>query len=344
MTDEPPGGALRRVRTFWGRILSGPPAAARIEIYEELAPSLAAGIGVREALDLAAGRHAGKKRRAVDLLADGVARDVPMSETMRGHPEAFSVLEAAILSSGERTGRLDVAFRTAAAQLDRQRATQNRLIQACTYPFVLLHCLILIPSLGLILPQHGLLGWLAFVIPALATLWLVLLGGISFVAAYSDRPAFARFAARIPIVGRAVTSSAIARFARSLGALHGAGVTYDESLRIAAETSGNALLMEESRAAVLVLRTGGTFPDALGRLRTIPHEDQGLLLAGEQSGELEASAKRVAELEEERFEVVTKRAIAVLPTVLVGIVGLAVAVIAFRVIGGYYKSLTDMLR
>jgi len=336
-------GALRRLRTFWRRTLFGPSVQARIEIYEELAPTLAAGIGLREALQSTTDRHSGAKRRAVELLSDGVERDVALSETMRANPEFFTPLESALVATGERSGRMDVAFRSAAAQLERSNSTRTRFVQACTYPLVLVHCLILIPSLGMIAVPRGVLAWLAFVLPALAVLWSVILGVTSVFAAFQGSPAFARLLARVPVVGSALKAAALARFTRAFSALHGAGVTYDETLLTAGLVSGHALIAQDANVAVDALRRGEPFPTALSMMRTLPSDDLGLLISGEHSGELEQSARRVAELEEARFDVVTKRALAVLPTVLVGLVGLAVAVLAFKVIGGYYGEMNKML-
>ena len=339
--SEHNGGAMRRIRAFWRRVLTGPTLGARIEAYEEIAPGLGAGIGIREVLRTAAERHRGAKRRSIEILADGVAADRPLAATMLAHPECYSAIEAALVATGERTGRLDAAFRSAAAQLERERDTRNRLVQACAYPFVLIHCLILIPALGLIAASRGVLAYLAFVVPALLLLWGSLFAVASVFAAFSHRVGFARFVDRLPIIGKVVKAAALARFARSLAALHGAGITYDESLRASAEASGHALIRADADVAIYAIRRGATFPVALDEMTSLPSDDRSLLVAGERSGELESAARRVAEMEDQRFEVVTKRAIAVLPSVLIGIVGVAVAVLMLKVVGGYYKTLTS---
>jgi type II secretory pathway component PulF len=333
--------ALSRVRTFWRRTLRGPSPGARIEIYEELAPTLTAGIGVRQALRMTADRHRGAKRQAVELLADGVDRDVPLSATMREHPETFSPIEAALVATGERTGRLDTAFRAAAAQLDKARATRNRIIQACAYPLFLVHALV--ATVGMVQMFAG-GSFLAVVVPAYLIIW----GGLAAVAtahaALSGSPGYQRFLERIPVAGAVVKTSAMTRFARAFAALHGAGMTYDESLRIAADASGSALLRADAAIANYALSTGAPLPAALTEMSSIPAEARGILIAGEQSGELEAAANRVAQLQEERGDVVSKRAISLLPGCLVLIVGLAVGFLAFRVIGGYYKSMLDVMK
>src|SRR6185369_14642803 len=125
-----------RVRSFWRRVLHGPSDGARIQIYEELAPTLTAGIGLREALRSTADRNSGAKRRAVLLLADGVDNNVALSAVMRANPETFTAIEAALVETGERTGRMDTAFRAASAQLERAKAVRARMWQSVSYPLL----------------------------------------------------------------------------------------------------------------------------------------------------------------------------------------------------------------
>ncbi len=338
-TDD--GGAIRRVRTFWRRTLRGPSPGARIEIYEELAPTLGAGIGLRQALRATAERHRGLKRRTVELLAAGLERDVSLSETMRANPDSFTRIEAALISTGERTGRLDVAFRGAAAQLERARGVRNRLLQAIAYPLLLVHCFILMCS---VVRMFGGGSFVLTLVPSLIGFWGAVFVLASLHAANADRAAYARLIQRIPIVGRVVRAGALARFARALAALHGGGVPYDESLRVAAEASGNALLRADAAVAIHALARGAPLPVALEQITTIPSDDLGLLVAGEQSGELEAAALRVADLEDERFDVVVKRMASVLPGVLVAIMGVVVAAYAFSFYAGRYAEIDKMFK
>jgi type II secretory pathway component PulF len=79
------------------------------------------------------------------------------------------------------------------------------------------------------------------------------------------------------------------------------------------------------------------FSAALEQMPSVPSDVRGILTSGEHAGELESAAVRVAEFQEERGEVVTKRALALLPGCLVLIIGLAVAAWAFQVLGGIYR-------
>jgi type II secretory pathway component PulF len=334
MNETTGGGAVARVRMFWRRALFGPSAGARIEIYEELAPALSAGIGVIEALDATAARNRGAKRRAVRVLADGVATDVALSATMRAHPVMFTPIEAALVETGERTGRLDSAFRAASKQLDRARATRNRVLQGCLYPLLLVHVFVVTTSVV----RAGAGGsFLGTALPLLALIWGTLLVAASANAALADSRAYARVLGALPVVGTALRTGALARFARAFGALHGAGMTYDESLRIAAEASGSALLRSDAAVAAHALARGMPFSAALEQMPSVPSDVRGILTSGEHAGELESAAVRVAEFQEERGEVVTKRALALLPGCLVLIIGLAVAAWAFQVLGGIYR-------
>lgn len=345
MTPPPPVDAsapvppLQRVTTFWRRTLTGPSAGARIAIYEELAPTVAAGIGLREALRAVADRHSGAKRRAVELLADGLDHDVQLAATMRSAPAVFSPIEAALVATGERTGRIDVALRAAAAQLERDRDMRNRIIQAVAYPLLVLHCFILMCSL---VRMFGGGSFLLLAVPSFLALWGGVFAVASLHAAFAGSPGYARWVERVPVLGAVIRAGALARFARAFAALHGTGVSYDESLSVSAEASGNAIIRSDAALAVYAVRSGQPFSVALATMKSIPLDDYGLLIAGEQAGDLEGAANRVAKLEDDRFEVVTKRATAVLPGLLMLVMGAAVAFYAISFYANLYGGILSM--
>jgi type II secretory pathway component PulF len=336
MTGDPPETPSDRVRAFWRRTLRGPGAGARLEVYEELAPTLGAGIGLREALHMSADRHRGAKRRMLDLLADGLERDVPLSETMRKNPDVFTPIEAALVATGERSGRIDAAFGEAAAQLERARRVRNRVIQAIAYPVLLVHCFILMCSL---VRMFGGGSFLSIALPSFLAFWGGLFALASIHAACAGQAGYARLVVRLPVIGRVVRAGALARFFRSFAALHGAGVAYDECLRVGADASGDGVIRADAAIAVYALAQGAPLPAALAQMTSIPTDDRSLLIAGEQSGELEAAAKRASALEEDRFDVVLKRALALLPGCLVALIGLAVGWYAISFYAGLYRGL-----
>lgn len=336
MTGDPTETPLSRVRAFWRRTLRGPGVGARIEIYEELAPTVGAGIGIREALAASAGRHGGAKHRALTLLLDGLGRDVPLSETMRRSPDAFSGLEAALVATGERTGRLDAAFRAAAAQLERTRSVRNRIVQAVSYPMLLVHCFILMVSIVGAANGHS---FVKTALPSFAAFWGGLFLLTSIHVALALEATYANVLAAVPIVGRVVRAGALGRFLRSFAALHGAGIAYEDCLRLSAAASNDGAVLADANAAARSLAGGAPLSEALGRMSTIPVDDRGLLIAGEQSGDLEAAANRAAGLEEDRFDVVLKRATALLPGCLVMLIGIAVGWYAISFYAGLYKGL-----
>ena len=336
MTGDPPDTPLSRVRAFWRRTLKGPGVGARIEIYEELAPTLSAGIGIREGLHFAADRHGGSKRRLLDLLADGLERDVPLSETMRSNPDVFSAVETALVATGERTGRMDAAFRAASAQLERSRGVRNRIIQAVAYPVLLIHCFIMMCSL---VRMFGGGSFLAIALPSFLAFWGGLFVLTSLHVACSRDARYSQMLAAVPLVGRVVRAGALGRFLRCFAALHGAGVAYEECLRLSADASSDGAVRADADAAARSLAGGAPLAIALAQMSTIPGDDKGLLIAGEQSGELEAAASRAAMLEETRFDVVLKRATALLPGCLVILIGIAVGWYAISFYAGLYRGL-----
>ncbi len=321
------------VRTFWRRTLFGPSIGARIRIYEELAPSLAAGIGLKEALHSAADRSAGSRGRALRLLADGLDRDVPLAVTMRANPDVFTPIEAALVATGDRTGRMDVAFRAASTQLERALAVRDRVRHAVAYPLLLVHCFILMASFVRMCFGHS---FLLMAVPSFVVLWSAILFGVSLHVAKAGDAGYARLVRRLPLFGPVVRIGSLSRFTRVFGALYGAGVTYAEALPLAGEASGDAAVASEVGLAADALTRGATFAEAISLVASIPTDEMGLFLAGEKAGDLENAALRVSVLEEARFDVAVNRMSAMLRNGLVLLMGLAVGLYAMWFYGKIY--------
>jgi type II secretory pathway component PulF len=185
-------------------------------------------------------------------------------------------------------------------------------------------------------------GFLLAFVPPFLLLWTAIFLAVSLHAGLRGGRGYARFLESIPALGRALRAASLARFARAFQTLHGAGVSYDETLRVAAEASGHAAIAADSEEARTALLRGEPFPSALERMRSIPSDDRGLLVAGEQSGDLEAAAGRVAQMEEDRFEVAAKRAFSLLPGVLMILVGAAVAWFVFSFYLSRYADILNM--
>ncbi len=341
-TDREP---RKRAAAFWRRVLSGATPRARLDLYTEIASMTAAGIAVRQALRFIAERQHGARRRLAQALSEPAERGESLSSGLRAHPELFPPIETELVAAGERTGRVDAAFRATAAQVERTLALRNRVISAALYPLFLVHFGIVVLSIPLVGMQRGLGAWLLFVVPVLLLLWGALGAAVTAHVAFAESPRYGRALFAVPVLGRALRAAALSRFLRALSALHGAGVQFDEALLAAGAAAGNGVLREEARAAARLTASGESLTVALAGVATLPRESLAQVAGAEQSGDLESALLRVADLEQERADASATRATALLPGCLVALVALGVAWVAYAVVWrGYFGPILEILR
>jgi len=325
-TTSPP--FVVAVQQFWSRLVFSPWGHARAQLYQEIASLLGAGVGPREALDRLVAHHGTRVRSLLLPLAGSVQAGEPLSRGMAAHPERFTALEQALVMTGERSGRLDQAFVALSNQAEVSFARLRRIVLSTLYPLFLLHFALIVPPIGFILVSRGMGAYLGFVIPALVSLWLLFLVGISLHAGFRERAGYAQFLLSVPFVGRALQAGAVSQFTGALGTLHAAGMASHEALSLAANASGNAWMRAELGARATVVRDGHTLSEALIGARSIPSEVVSVIATGEHSGDLEVALAKTARLYGERFDVAAKAlpgVLFVLGVVLVGMIVMGMA-------------------
>jgi type II secretory pathway component PulF len=317
--------------TTWKRWLFGMSGRARMLLYEETASLVGAGFGIREALADLMGRSGGRRRRALERLADAVHHGVPVGEAMLGFPEHFAPVEARLVAAGEKTGRLDRAFRDAAAEIARARVARDRFVKSAAYPVFLLHFALFVPSCVLASNRSSgsaatlqafaicLVAWGA--VAALTTLHL----------SRRDTPGWGRALAHLPLVGPVARSAAISRASRVTAALHDAGEDLPSTLSHAADACGNGWVASELRDAAGRVQQGVPLTAALVGVGAFGTDARHLVETGERSGTLSESFRRIAELEDQRFSAAAVRLAVAVGAVVFAVVVLWVLQMAYGV-------------
>ena len=324
--------------TWWKRWTLGPTLGDRSILYQELASLTGAGIGIQQAVHGLHERAGGRRRRALALLDDAVAHGVPPGEAMARLPDHFAPVEAHIVAAGERTGRLDRAFRDAAAEADRARQSLAKLLRSTAYPVFLLHFALFIPGCVLMQNAGGARAAQVFVWGVFLAFWAAVAVGTTFHVARRNDPAYGHAVARLPLVGAVTKSGALARATRVASLLHDAGADLPTSLRAAAGASGNGWIAAGFRAAADRVQQGELAAAALAAVTALGSESRSLIETGEVSGNLDESFARIAQIEEDRFDAATRRLAVGLGGLLFATAAIIVAVMYVSVIGGYYAK------
>ena len=245
-------------------------------------------------------------RELVLQLLKDVKEGRSLAEAMESHPQVFSKMYVNIVRAGEEGGILHELLPDLAEFLDTSARTRQAVISAMIYPTVLLITGVISVFLLLVfvVPQFALMFEDAGTeIPASAAF---LLGLSDFLQSYGYLFVVAlvlavvawrrldqelatklkkdRFLLSLPILGSLILFGECAVFARTLGALLGAGIPLIRALRVSREVVGNAVLGVSLDRVEEDVRGGaglGLSLEKTGQFPTLLHQ---LVAVGEESG------------------------------------------------------------
>lgn len=331
--------------TTWKRWLAGPSPRDRMLLYEEIASLVRAGIGIREALDDLASRAGGRRRRALLRVADAVRHSVPVGEAMLALPECFPPVEARLVAAGERTGRLDAAFRDASAEVARARAATRRFLLSLSYPVFLLHFAAFVPpAITALVAGQPVLRTFAWGFAAAGLAWGSVVALLTLHLSRRRRPGWGRMLLSLPLAGGAARSTAVARAARVSAALHDAGEDVASTLAFAGDACGNGWVASTLRTASERAGRGMSVAASLSCVDALEPHARSLIETGETSGSLAESFRRIADVEEERAARAWTRVAVTLGAIAFTAVVVIVVVMAMTTVGGYFAELRKLAR
>ncbi len=293
----------------------------------------------------------GMLRVAIRMVSEDVEGGATLSEALGRHPKAFDRLFVNMVRAGELGGVLDVILQRLADFMERSQALKRKVVGAMIYPIavmtfataiVMFIMVYVVPSFEKIFKDMGEdlpavtqslmslskwikddFGWLYIVLTPFAFIIGIRLLKTSDAGRYAvDRTVLA-----IPIMGRIVAKTSIARFTRTLGVLLTAGVPILEALNITRETSGNEVYC---RALITVhdgIREGESFAEPLRQAKIVDPMVVNMIDVGEETGELDKMLNKVADTYDDEVETLVGGLVSLLEPVMVITLGLIVGFI-----------------
>jgi general secretion pathway protein F len=292
------------------------------EVYRQLADLLGAGVPLLVALTSVSAQMSNSALVAIiTALEADVAEGESLASALSHHSRHFSSLEVNLVQAAEAGGFLPVALERLATFREKRQGMASRVKTAMVYPAALLSVgSIVVGSLmvwvvprfedlftqmqsqsGSVLPvpTRLLLGFSRW----FGSYWILLVAvvalGFFALRRFRERPAgreaMDRLTLRLPVVGRLVLLSGVARFSRTLGLLLAGGVPVLRSLGIASGGTGSTVLQHALEGCTESVREGESLAEPLRTTGVIPLTVVEMVAIGEQSAKLPAVLERIAE-------------------------------------------------
>ena len=292
----------------------------------QLATMMKSGVPIVMALEIIG---SGNKNPAMKKLVASLKQDIEggssIYESMGKHPVQFDELYRNLVRAGEGSGVLETVLETIANYKENIESIKGKIKKALFYPATVIAVAIMVcavlmvfvvptfketfVSYGADLPAFT---TLVFGISDVFVKWwwlLALVVGIAFAAfifMYKRSVPLQHFMDRmmlkLPVIGKVLHNSAIARFARTLAVTFKAGVPLVEALESVAGATGNTVYEK----AVLRMRAdvsvGYPVNVAMKQVDLFPHMVVQMTAIGEEAGALDTMLFKVAEFYEEEVD------------------------------------------
>jgi type IV pilus assembly protein PilC len=178
-------------------------------------------------------------------------------------------------------------------------------------------------GLSSMLAEH----WYLFLLAA-AVMFLVLK---RFSANNSSSLVLTRMILKMPLLGKLVRQTIIARFTRTLATLIMSGMPLVKSLEIVEDTSGSSLVAYEIRQARISISEGGKLASALGQSALFPPMVVQMIAVAEEAGGISSMLERLAVFYEDEVESLYSSFSSVIEPLMIAFMGLMVAFIALSI-------------
>lgn len=295
--------ALWSVAASWSR-------SEQIQFIEQLRQLLEAGLPLFEALQSMEQRSRGTKEHPIlQQLVTHVQQGKSFSQSLEEQPDHFDPLLRAMAAVGEASGNLPVLLSRVHALLEKREKLRKDLLGAMVYPAVVLTMAtgiviflltFAVPALEPLLEGQKVEGLTAGLFAASHLLLdhggvlALLVGSLFFLALFAWRQPFLRkrallWLSRVPLLGKLLFYSALARSFQTMASLVGGGLNLLDALRLSRGVAGEPRLeaaftsleeaMMQGSSLSQSMRASPLFPDMVLRLITLAEEGGNLAAA-----------------------------------------------------------------
>jgi type II secretory pathway component PulF len=334
-------------RTFIYPIATGVSAKDLSIFFREFSVMLHAGVPMPRCLQAIADHQgSGLLGTAIRRIQARIESGDSLSNAFAEFPYLFTDLQRAMIAAAEDSGELDLMLRRVSEYLESEFQLREMVKRETFNAKINIVGSIFLPPLYIWVTQ----GWDAYFHGVVQPSILI---SIAFIAAYCiARVALRNFTVRlmydtikayIPGIGGMVRMLSLAKFARALSSLYGAGVLIPNAMATAAQVTGNAFLSYQISKSLTALMNGATMSQSLASTGAFPQIFLSMVHTGETTGSVDVMLSKIADFYEDEAKTKINNVVKVIPVVLLLVMGVIVCLEAMKALGGYIGDLNSIM-
>jgi type IV pilus assembly protein PilC len=319
-----------------------------------------AGIPLMQTLNALARESFGVKfQTMVEGLILQISGGASFSDALAQYPRIFDSYYLQMVATGEASGQLDKRLEELVRHLEWQQEIRAQVRQSSTYPLLLIGlllgvvCLLMtftLPKFVKLLIQFNAELPLPTRIViaasnAFSNYWycLPLIPGIPYLlhSAIKRNPKgrlnLDRLKLKVPVFGGLYRKIAISRFAHHFSCLHEAGIDTLSALGIVEGLTGNLVISSVIARVRRGVEAGKSLSQQFAQSAEFPSFVVQMLTAGEESGNLESTLRKVSQYYDREIPAAIKRAFTIVEPVVLVLMGGLVAFISLSILLPIYE-------
>jgi type IV pilus assembly protein PilC len=289
----------------------------------QMATMMKSGVPIVTSLEIIGEGHKNPRmKKMLGAIRTDIEGGSSMTEAISKFPVQFDELYRNLVRAGESAGVLETVLDTVATYKENLESLKGKIKKAMFYPAMTVAVALIVSAILLIfvVPQfQAVFEGFGADLPAFTKMivaasdvaitywWLALLIGggsaVAFIFAMKRSLAFQHFVDRallkVPVIGKILHNSAIARFSRTLAVTFKAGVPLVEALDTVAGATGNTLYEKAVHRIRDDVSVGYPVNMAMKQTNLFPHMVIQMTAIGEEAGALDNMLFKVAEYYEQ---------------------------------------------
>ncbi|WHN65066.1 type II secretion system F family protein [Cysteiniphilum sp. QT6929] len=325
-------------------------------LARQLATMAHAGVPIIRALDtiMESSKNTSFKKLLIQIK-QSVESGNSFSDTLKMYPKYFDKLFCSLCAAGEESGTLDVMLDRVASHRESVQSIKKKVKKALTYPVMVIGVAIIVTwvllnyavpafanifiSSGTKLPaitkitidisEFSQKYWwiLVVIVVAIIVLFKVAKKRYPKVQVWIDYTLL-----KVPVLGKVIQKSSLARFARTLETTSSAGMPLLEALTTVANATGNSRYEKATLFIRDEVSKGRTMLHAASETHVFPGLMLQMISVGEESGQVEEMLANIAKIYEEDVDVLVTNLSSALEPIIMIILG---CIVGFLVVSMY---------